>query len=136
MPARAVFSIDRRVLPSETVARAEEELRLALTRAATSLRGVVVGVHTRLRLDPCLEAAEGVLPQAFARAVQRVRRRASAFSATRGFTDLHYFVAEGGLPGIGYGVKGEQAHGVDERVGVRELVQTARVYAEFMQRGL
>ncbi|MBI2505605.1 MAG: M20/M25/M40 family metallo-hydrolase [Candidatus Latescibacteria bacterium] len=136
VPARAAFSIDRRVLPSETVTRAEEELRGALEKAAAPLRGVRVRVHTRLRLDPCVGEGTGTLPQAFARAVQRVRRQASAFSATRGFTDLHYFVAEGGLPGIGYGVKGEQAHGVDERVGVRELVQTARVYAEFMQRGL
>ncbi|MSR81824.1 MAG: ArgE/DapE family deacylase [Candidatus Latescibacteria bacterium] len=135
VPARAAFTIDRRVLPNETMAQVEEELRAALERAGAPLRGVKVRIHTRLRIDPCVVAPDGDLPQAFARAVQRVRRRASAFSATRGFTDLHYFVVEGGLPGIGYGVKGEGAHGVDERVGVRELVQTARVYAEFMQRG-
>ncbi len=136
VPARAAFSIDRRVLPNETMGRVEEELRSALGKAAAHLRGVKVGISTRLRIDPCLVESSGELPQAFARAVQRVRRRASAFSATRGFTDLHYFVAEGGMAGIGYGVKGEGAHGVDERVGVRELVQTARVYAEFMERGL
>jgi acetylornithine deacetylase/succinyl-diaminopimelate desuccinylase-like protein len=67
--------------------------------------------------------------------VQAVRRRAAGFKVTSGFTDLHYFVVEGGLPGIGYGVKGEHAHGVDERVRVRDLVLTARTYAEFMQRG-
>jgi succinyl-diaminopimelate desuccinylase len=136
VPARAAFSIDRRVLPNETMAEVEEELRAAIERAAVPLRSVKARVHTRLRIDPCVVESAGALPQAFARALQRVRRRAAGFSATRGFTDLHYFVAEGGLPGIGYGVKGEGAHGVDERVGVRELVQTARVYAEFMQRGL
>jgi len=136
VPARARFSIDRRVLPIETVAQAEEELRQALARAAAGLRGVRVAVHTRLRLDPCLVEPEGELPRAFARAVQSVRRRTASFGATRGFTDLHYFVAEAGLPGIGYGVKGEQGHGVDERVGVRDLLQTSRVYAEFMRRGL
>ncbi|MBM3278846.1 MAG: ArgE/DapE family deacylase [Candidatus Handelsmanbacteria bacterium] len=133
--ARAAFSIDRRVLPGETVAGAEEELRAAIGRAASSLRGVKVRVHARLRIDPCVVKSTGALPQAFARAVQRVRRRAAVFNATRGFTDLHYFVSEGGISGIGYGVKGEGAHGVDERVGVRELVQTARVYAEFMAQG-
>jgi succinyl-diaminopimelate desuccinylase len=136
VPARAAFSIDRRVLPNETVAGAEAELRAALERAAAPLNGVKVRVHTRLRIAPCVVESGGGLPQAFARAVQRVRRRAAGFSATRGFTDLHYFVAEGGLPGVGYGVKGEQAHGIDERVGVRELVQTARVYAEFIAQGL
>ena len=76
------------------------------------------------------------LPQSFAQAVQAVRRRPASFRATTGFTDLHYFVEEGGLPGIGYGPKGEQGHGIDERVKVRDLVQTARIYAEFMSRGI
>ncbi|MCC7264726.1 MAG: ArgE/DapE family deacylase [Candidatus Latescibacteria bacterium] len=136
VPARASFTIDRRVLPNETMPKVEEELRAALSRAAAPLHQVKVQVHTRLRIDPCMVAGNGVLPRAFARAVQQVRRRAATYSATRGFTDLHYFVAEGGLPGIGYGVRGEHAHGVDERVGVRELVQTAKVYAEFMERGI
>ena len=65
-----------------------------------------------------------------------MRRRPASFRATTGFTDLHYFVEEGGLPGIGYGPKGEQGHGIDERVKVRDLVQTARIYAEFMSRGI
>lgn len=136
VPARASFSIDRRVLPNETMEQVEAELRAALAQAAAPARGVKVQVHTRLRIDPCMVDKGGGLPRAFARAVQRVRRRAATFSATRGFTDLHYFVAEAGLPGIGYGVRGEQAHGVDERVRVRELVQTAKVYAGFMERGL
>ena len=88
-----------------------------------------------MQIEPCVVDVEDGLPEAFARAVQVVRRRAAGFKVTSGFTDLHYFVVEGGLPGIGYGVKGEHAHGVDERVRVRDLVLTARTYAEFMQRG-
>ena len=55
---------------------------------------------------------------------------------TTGFTDLHYFVEKLGMPGIGYGVGGERAHGADERVSVRDLVQTARTYADFLVRGI
>ena len=58
------------------------------------------------------------------------------FRITTGFTDLHYFVVDGGLPGIGYGVKGENAHGNDERVRIRDVALTARTYAEFMLRGI
>ena len=76
------------------------------------------------------------LPQAFAQAVRLTRRRSTEFRSTTGFTDLHFFIEEAGLPGIGYGVKGEQAHGVNERVGVRDLAQTARTYAEFMRLGI
>ena len=125
VPARATFSIDRRVLPNEKMAQVEEELRAALERAATSLRGVKVRVHTRLRIDPCVVESTGTLPQAFARAVQRVRRRAAAFSATS-FTDLHYFVA-GQIAQHRLWGPGE---GPGWTSGWRwELVQTARVYA-------
>jgi acetylornithine deacetylase/succinyl-diaminopimelate desuccinylase-like protein len=88
-----------------------------------------------LRIDPCRVDPHGALPQAFARAVRAVRRRPVGFRVARGFTDLHYFVADGGLPGIGYGVCGERAHGADERVDVQDLLQTCRIYAEFMRQG-
>ena len=136
VPARASFSIDRRILPSETLEQAEGELRRALARAAEKQGLSRYEVGASLRIDPCVVDPEHALPRSFARAVQAVRRRAAGFRSTTGFTDLHYFVEEGGLPGIGYGVDGSNVHAVDERVQVRELRQTARVYAEFMGRGI
>ena len=41
-----------------------------------------------------------------------------------------------GIPGIGYGVNGESIHGVNERVRVSDIIMTARIYAEFIKRGL
>ena len=80
--------------------------------------------------------AEHALPRALARSVRHVRRGATGFRVTAGFTDLHYFIEDGGIPGIGYGVGGQRVHGIDERVRVRELVQTARTYAHFMLRDI
>lgn len=132
VPASARFSLDRRLVPGEQIAAVERELRRAIEQAAeTPCR-----LTAPLRIEPCVVAADHALPRAFARAVQTVRRRAAGYRVSLGFTDLHYFVVDGGLPGIGYGVKGERAHGVDERVRVRDLVLTARTYAEFMLRGL
>jgi succinyl-diaminopimelate desuccinylase len=131
----ARFSIDRRLVPGEKLAAVERELRRAVSQAADQQALLSYRVESPLQIEPCVVDVEDGLPEAFARAVQAVRRRAAGFKVTSGFTDLHYFVVEGGLPGIGYGVKGEHAHGVDERVRVRDLVLTARTYAEFMQRG-
>ncbi len=132
VPARARFSLDRRLVPGEQIAAVERELRRAVERAAEPPCRVAVP----LRIEPCVVDADHALPQAFARAVQAVRRRAAGYRLSSGFTDLHYFAVAGGLPGIGYGVKGERIHGIDERVRVRDLVLTARTYAEFMLRGL
>ncbi len=136
VPARAAFSIDRRIVPNEDLGVAERELRQAIEQAARRAGGVRYQVKAPLRLDPCVVAPQQALPQAFARAIRTVRRHAVGFGLTRGFTDLHYFVEEAGLPGVGYGVKGHRAHGIDERVEVRDLVQTARVYAQFMLEGI
>ena len=132
VPASARFSLDRRLVPGEQIAAVERELRRAVERAAEP----PCRVAAPLRIEPCVVDAEHALPQAFAQAVQAVRRRAASYRLSSGFTDLHYFAIDGGLPGIGYGVKGERAHGVDERVRVRDLALTARTYAEFMLRGL
>ena len=133
--ARAIFSIDRRLVPGETLKLVEKELRQVLEKIARE-EGIDCRIRAPLRISPCVVDPGQVLPRSFAKVVQMVRRRTAGFRVTAGFTDLHYFVEEGGLAGVGYGVRGEQAHGVDERVKVHDLVQTARIYAEFMLRGI
>jgi len=136
VPATAFFSIDRRILPTESVALAERELRKTIKSWSERHRAVRCRVERQLRIDPCVVDQEETLPVAFSGAVQSVRRHAVAFRVTSGFTDLHYFVHDLGLPGVGYGVNGQNVHGVDERVRSRDLLQTSKVYAEFMMRGL
>jgi succinyl-diaminopimelate desuccinylase len=136
VPSRAHFSLDRRLVPGEHIAQVERELRSALEQLAAQRRPATCQIHAPLRIEPCVVDSEEPLCQAFAGAVRSVRRRNAGFRITTGFTDLHYFVVEGGMPGIGYGVKGENAHGVDERVRIRDVVMTARTYAEFMMRGI
>ena len=136
VPARATFSIDRRILPNENLHQAERELRDVLNRAAQEQAQVKFRIRAPLRIAPCVVDPGHLLPQTFARTMQSVRRRPAEFGTTRGFTDLHYFVEEGGLPGIGYGVKGRQGHAADERVAIRDVVQTGRIYAEFMVKGI
>ncbi|MEW6751448.1 MAG: ArgE/DapE family deacylase [Candidatus Latescibacterota bacterium] len=135
VPGAARFSIDRRLVPGEAVAPVEEEARHAIAQAARRA-AAQVGVRTLLRIDPCLVEPRDPLPRSLARAVRTVRRRPAGFRVTSGFTDLHYFVREAGLPGVGYGVKGQHLHGPDERVQVHDLLQTARVYAELIRRGV
>jgi succinyl-diaminopimelate desuccinylase len=135
VPGAAQFSIDRRLVPGETLHKAEAELVDMLEEAATRA-DARYQVRSLLRIEPCVVDPSGVLPVAFARSVRSVRRHTPDFRLTTGFTDLHYFVEELGLPGIGYGVGGERAHGADERASIRDLVQTASTYADFLVRGV
>ncbi|MEC8933396.1 MAG: ArgE/DapE family deacylase [Candidatus Latescibacterota bacterium] len=135
VPGAAHFSIDRRLVPGERISAARSELVAAID-AAVSAVGAKVHIDTLLAIEPCVTQQQDPLAQTFSEAVRSVRRRAPAFRVTTGFTDLHYFVEGAGLPGIGYGVDGERAHGADERVPIRDLLLTAKTYADFLRRGV
>ena len=135
VPGVATFSIDRRVPPNERLGQAERELRSSIAVGAATQPQVRCRVETALRIDPCVVDAGNDLPQQFARSVKAVRRRGAAFRVATGFTDLHYFIEEAGIPGIGYGVDGRRAHGADERVRLRDVASTAKTYAHFMLTG-
>ena len=136
VPARASFSIDRRILPNEAVDQVEKELRLFIEQAIGKRRFLRYQVSAPLRIAPCVVDPEHVLPRSFAAAVQAVRRHPADFRSISGFTDLHYFVEEGGIPGVGYGVHGQNGHAIDERVKLHDVLQTSKVYSEFMLRGI
>ncbi len=133
VPAQVIFSIDRRVTPNETLQNAELELREAISGACEYYSELQADVEAILQIEPCLTDATSALAQTFARAVRIVRFNQPQFKPTTGFTDLHFFVNTG-LPGIGYGPRGEGGHAIDERVHIPDLVKTAAIYATFMIR--
>ncbi|MBM3215686.1 ArgE/DapE family deacylase [Candidatus Poribacteria bacterium] len=133
VPALASFTIDRRVVPNESIEDAEAELRAAIEDARRAIPGIRVDVERTLAIEPCLVDANSRCVQEFARVVRQVRRRPVKLSTTSGFTDLHYLVGRKGLPGVGYGPIGEGGHGANERVRISEVAQTARIYAEFIR---
>ncbi|MAF12678.1 acetylornithine deacetylase [Candidatus Poribacteria bacterium] len=131
VPARATFTIDRRILPNETLKSAESELRGAIADACAAIPDLRVEVRRTLGIEPCQVDHEHPFAAAFGRAVRTIRRSPVKYSVTTGFTDLHFLV-QGGKPGVGYGPRGQGAHGANERVQIPDLVQTAKIYAEFM----
>ena len=132
VPGRARFTIDRRIVPSESLASADRELRAAIEEARAADAGLKADIRSILRIDPCVVDSGHPFPQALARAVRRVRRRPVGFRTGVGFTDLHFFVEDGGMPGAGFGPAGSGAHGADERVRIRDVMQVAKIYATFM----
>ena len=134
VPARATFSIDRRVVPTESPEDVEQEIREVIKEICIADSEIRVDVNTILSIAPCIVDAGHPFVQAFGEAVRAVRKQPASFSITSGFTDLHFFVVGGGLPGVGYGVDGEGAHSVDERVSIPDLVAVAKIYATLMMK--
>jgi succinyl-diaminopimelate desuccinylase len=133
VPGSASFTIDRRVLPNEDLNQAEQDLRDFISRTEEKVPGLQTEVRRISRHPSTFLSPDQALPTLFARSVSAVRRRKPGFSVSAGFNDSHFFAQVAGLPTLGYGPGGHDYHGADERVSIRELLTTARVYAHFIE---
>lgn len=132
VPSLAKFSIDRRVTPSEIIENIEPELQAAIEGARQSIPDLNVELSPILLISPCFIPSDKNPPQTFRKIVSQIRQEPAQFDVTSGFTDLHYFVEDGNTLGVGYGPWGQNAHGIDERVSISDLILTTKIYAQFM----
>lgn len=132
VPAEARFSIDRRVLAIEDLATAERELRAFLAAAARKIPQCRISVSKVSENFACFTPPDHPFFAAMAASVGRVRRRPPVFSVSTGFNDMHFFVHHLKVPTLGYGPGGENYHAVDERASLRDLVNTAKIYADLL----
>jgi len=132
VPATATFTIDRRVLAIEHHAAAERELRTALAEAAKRVPQCRITVAKISENFACFTPPSQPFFAEMAAIVAKVRRAPSVFNVSTGFNDMHFFASELKIPTLGYGPGGVDYHGVDERAEVKELVASAKIYAELM----
>jgi succinyl-diaminopimelate desuccinylase len=132
VPAHASFTIDRRVLAIESHAAAERELRAFLAAAARRIPQCRIAVKKVSENYSCFSPPTHPFFSAMAGCVSRVRREASSFSVSTGFNDMHFFSHHLKIPTLGYGPGGEDYHAVDERARVKDLLATAKIYAELL----
>ena len=132
VPALARFSIDRRVIAIETVASAERETRAFLAAAARRIPGCHITVDKISDNHPCYQTPKHPFFAAMARSVSRVRRAPTVFNVSTGFNDMHFFSHHLKIPTLGYGPGGRQEHAIDERARVKDLVATAKIYADLL----
>ncbi len=132
VPAQASFTIDRRVLAVENHAAAERELRAFLRAAARRIPQCRITIRKVSENFACYRPPSHPFFAAMAGSVRRVRRTRTIFDVSTGFNDMHFFAAELKIPTLGYGPGGDQCHAVDERAAVKELVASAKIYADLL----
>ncbi len=132
VPATASFTIDRRVLPVETVPAAERELRAFLKQAAARIPQCRITIEKISHNHSCYRDPGTPFAAALRRSVAKVRRRPAKFTVSTGFNDMHFFANELRLPTLGYGPGGQNYHAVDERAKVKDLVEAATIYTDLL----
>jgi succinyl-diaminopimelate desuccinylase len=132
VPAAASFTIDRRVLPVEDIRAAERELTDFLKTAAKNIPQCRITIHKISENFPCYHPPTHPLFAAMRRSVTRVRRRKTKFMVSTGFNDMYFFARMLKIPTLGYGPGGRDCHAVDERARVKDLVDSAKIYADLL----
>ncbi|RXK54355.1 ArgE/DapE family deacylase [Oleiharenicola lentus] len=132
VPAAASFSIDRRVLPDETVAAAERDLRAFLKQAAAKIPHCRITVEKVSDNHSCYRDPATPFAEALRASVARVRRKPAKFCVSTGFNDMHFFANVRRIPTLGYGPGGENYHAVDERAKVKDLIEAATIYTDLL----
>lgn len=132
VPAHASFTIDRRVLPVERHRDAERELRAFLAAAARRIPKCAMNLRKISENYACFSEPQHPFFAAMAGCVTRVRKERTSFSVSTGFNDMHFFSHHLKIPTLGYGPGGEDYHAVDERAKVRELLASAKIYAQLL----
>jgi succinyl-diaminopimelate desuccinylase len=132
VPAHASFTIDRRVLPVEKQAQAERELRAFLAAAARKIPQCAMNVRKISENYACFSEPTHPFFAAMAGCVTRVRKQKTVFNVSTGFNDMHFFSHHLKIPTLGYGPGGADCHAVDERAKVKELLASAKIYAQLL----
>lgn len=134
VPSLATFTIDRRVLATENHAVAERELRAFLAQAARAIPDCRITVAKVSENFACFIKPTHPFFSAMADSVTRVRRQKAVYNVSTGFNDMHFFAHHLKIPTLGYGPGGEDHHAIDERAKVKELLNSAKIYADLLTR--
>jgi acetylornithine deacetylase len=101
------------------------------------VEGALAGTGGRVRYDGFAcegsvvaedEPVIGVLGEAYA----RLHGQRPALQATTATTDARHFV-RAGIPTVCFGPRGERIHGIDERVSLRSVTESAQVLGLFIR---
>ncbi len=132
VPAAASFSIDRRVLPIEDVHQVERELTRFVNGAAKKIPGCRITIEKISDNFSCYHAPTHPWFAAMRQSVAKVRKQKAKFMVSTGFNDMHFFAQVLKIPTLGYGPGGHDYHAVDERARIKDLVDTAKIYADLL----
>jgi succinyl-diaminopimelate desuccinylase len=134
VPDRVTFRLDRRIVPEESPAKVEAELRAVIARAAALHPAAKVEVKRILLAEPLTPTPAGAkLTEILCRRASQVMGETIAASGVPLYTDARHY-AKAGVPIVLYGagprtIEEANAHRADERLPLSDLYKATEVIA-------
>jgi len=132
VPDRSVFSVDRRILPEETLADAKSEIVSVIDRLKKKDKDLKVNVKVLAKEPAAVFEGKNPLTETFSKSVKKVLGRTPKFALLAGATDMRFLLRRG-VPCIGYSVDGgNTAHSDIEHIKIKSLIETTKVFADLI----
>ena len=129
VPDRVRVSIDRRLIPEESLAQAQREIFSVVAAARKDNPKLKVRVRTLACEPPVVVSPAEPICQAVVWAVTAARGRRPRLCVMPGGTDMRFLIRRG-IPACGYGAQGqERYHADDEAVPISSIVESCQVFA-------
>ena len=137
VPADCAFSVDRRLIPGETLESVVAEIRSTLDRVVEDdgrFRYTLEADPDGDFIPANITEPDSTLVQAVKQASRDVRGEEPEFFVQwAGATDGRYY-RQMGIETVGLGPGGEGAHGANEAVYIDDLVTQGKIYAKSIER--
>jgi len=128
VPERARFTIDRRLIPEESMEEVEDELRKVIEDSAKEIN-VDVEVRTLLRAEASSTPKNAFICEVLSRNVEMVLGKPPTFTLCPGVLDMRHFV-RAGIDCVSYGPGlMKTAHAIDEYINIEDISTYMKVLA-------
>lgn len=129
IPDQCSITIDRRLIPGETIDKARAEISAVIDKEKKNNHNFAVSIEQKIGINPCAISSEESIVQAVKDSIKEIigdERKISGFKAC---CDMWCLVQHAGIPTIILGPgKLSMAHKVDEYISINELYEAAKIY--------
>lgn len=130
VPDYCRMTVDRRILPGETVAEAKREMEAVIEKARQKDADLQVQLAVEVETAPMEIADNEPVVEALQRVGRQVLGRAVPIGSWPATSDAGVMVSRGGIPTVIFGPGDiNMAHKPDEWVDLGEVVQATRIFA-------
>ncbi len=126
VPGDFYFTVDRRLIPEESVADAKDELEGLLKWISVKLGGIDYSVEYTEEMEPVV-SDPGELYEALREAAREAGVEIGEPELCPGGLDLRYYIVKGSKV-LSYGPEGSTAHAPDEHISLEELRKLVEIF--------
>jgi len=127
VPDKSTFSIDRRLLPGETIDDAIKEIKTTVEKVKRKDKSLRAKITVRTSFRAVATNTKNPLFRAFRRSVAEVKKQRPQGALLSGATDLRFLMIKN-IPCLGYSARGgEKWHSDNEFIYIKSLVETSTI---------